>query len=146
MRQVKRWRYYCDHCKKSGGSKSSMEKHENGCIRNPNRVCGFCAALERVGGDVTRRTLQTLVVVLQERGLESLRKEAEFCPGCTFAAIVQSRQQQEAEFKNRATPFKDYIFEPKEGFIFQEQYDFKADVKSFWSEFQYDDRELYGVY
>lgn len=46
MRAMKRWRYYCDHCRKVGGSRSAMEKHERGCTANPARICGVCAACE----------------------------------------------------------------------------------------------------
>jgi len=42
MKAVKRWRYYCDYCGKVGGHKWHMEKHERGCVYNPNRLCGMC--------------------------------------------------------------------------------------------------------
>lgn len=45
MRAVKRWRYYCDYCKKVSGLRSAMEKHEKGCTLNPNRECGICGFL-----------------------------------------------------------------------------------------------------
>ncbi len=50
MKKVKRWRYYCDFCKKSGGSKYHMERHENTCTMNPNRDCNMC---EYSGGSPT---------------------------------------------------------------------------------------------
>jgi hypothetical protein len=43
MRAVKRWRYYCDFCKKAGNSGFHMKKHERGCTLNPHRECGHCA-------------------------------------------------------------------------------------------------------
>lgn len=42
MKAVKRWRYYCDHCKKVSGLRTAMEKHEKGCTLNPARECGIC--------------------------------------------------------------------------------------------------------
>lgn len=42
MKAVKRWRYYCDHCKKVSGARAAMEKHEKGCTLNPARRCGIC--------------------------------------------------------------------------------------------------------
>lgn len=43
MRRKPSYRYYCDYCKKSGGSGSAMAIHEKHCTMNPNRVCRFCA-------------------------------------------------------------------------------------------------------
>jgi hypothetical protein len=45
MRAVKRWRYYCDFCKKVSGLRTAMEKHEKGCTLNPARDCGICGFL-----------------------------------------------------------------------------------------------------
>lgn len=45
MKAVKRWRYYCDFCKKVSGLKTAMEKHEKGCTLNPARECGICGFL-----------------------------------------------------------------------------------------------------
>ncbi len=42
MKKIKRWRYYCDYCKKVGGSAYHMAKHEKHCTLNPNRECGMC--------------------------------------------------------------------------------------------------------
>ena len=42
MRQKLVKRYYCDHCSKGGLKKPSMRMHEQGCTRNPNRVCYLC--------------------------------------------------------------------------------------------------------
>jgi hypothetical protein len=42
VKAVKRWRYYCDHCKKVSGLRTAMEKHEKGCTLNPARDCGIC--------------------------------------------------------------------------------------------------------
>ena len=35
-------RYYCEFCKKAGGSASWISRHEKVCTLNPNRVCGVC--------------------------------------------------------------------------------------------------------
>jgi hypothetical protein len=53
MRHAKRWRYYCDHCGKAGGSKWHMANHERGCTANPDRVCGMHrAAVDLVQPDM----------------------------------------------------------------------------------------------
>lgn len=51
MRKVQRWRYYCDHCKKVGGSGFHMAKHEVGCTLNPDRKCGLCVHLSGGWGE-----------------------------------------------------------------------------------------------
>lgn len=40
MKTKRKLRYYCDWCKKSGGSKHHLAKHERGCTLNPRRVLG----------------------------------------------------------------------------------------------------------
>ena len=42
MYKKKKWRYYCDFCKKAGGSAGAMAKHEKHCTNNPNRYCRLC--------------------------------------------------------------------------------------------------------
>lgn len=145
MKIRKVYRYYCDHCKKSGGQRAAMVKHERGCVRNPDRQCGFCAVAQQKGGDVNRRLLKTLVVVLQECGLERLKKEACHCPACVFAAIVQSREQQlkaeEARVRASKLRYDPPWFEPKEGWLFKDEFDFRAEAAAFWKEIQDSEQE-----
>lgn len=43
MREVLKKVYYCDFCKKkSPRSGKDIIRHEKGCTRNPDRVCGLC--------------------------------------------------------------------------------------------------------
>jgi hypothetical protein len=72
MRAVKRWRYYCDHCKKVSGLRTAMEKHENGCTLNPARECGICTFLE--GGSAT--PLADLIALLPDPK-QFVRKQSE---------------------------------------------------------------------
>jgi hypothetical protein len=112
MRKKKVWRYYCDHCKKSGCSGGHMARHETGCTRNPNRACGMC---KRVG-DVEQQPTDVLVDALVNGGLEKLRAVAEACPACMLAAIIQTRVRLgEASFDGAWSEF-----------------DFKAECKSWW--------------
>lgn len=59
MKTVLRPRYYCEYCKKSGGRKDIIAKHETGCTANPNRVCGCCrlAAMKQPSIDELRNAL-----------------------------------------------------------------------------------------
>ena len=46
MKSIKRWRYYCDYCGKSDGSKYHMANHEASCTLNPDRECKMCVHFE----------------------------------------------------------------------------------------------------
>lgn len=83
MRKVKRWRYYCDFCKKSGGN--SLAKHEKHCTGNPNRECRMC--------NCNPPTAELIAAVGSggPEGLERLRKAADDCPACILAGIRQSK-------------------------------------------------------
>ena len=86
MKAVKRWRYYCDHCKKVGGHRHVIERHESSCVRNPNRICRMCQMM-----DVTQQPTEALRVALRNGGVASVREVAQGCPACILAAIVGSR-------------------------------------------------------
>jgi hypothetical protein len=125
MKKVKRWRYYCDYCNKSGGSAHHMKKHELICTANPKRECGFCKVMEV---DPKKEPLKQIVVnavreleaiqpwdsekfdTLQEKVVKELLKESGGCPACVLAAI---RQTEGSEFI---------------------QFDYKKAKKEFWDE------------
>ena len=50
MKAIKKWRYYCDHCKKSGASSFHMAAHERSCTLNPLRSCKCCLRLNGSDG------------------------------------------------------------------------------------------------
>ena len=114
MRIKRAWRYYCDHCDKSGGSKGHMVRHEATCTANPARVCGIC---QRVG--VAAEMLAATTAALQKRmpappalltgdalgdliatvgretenaphDVSALRALVDGCPACMLAAVRQS--------------------------------------------------------
>lgn len=117
MKAVKRWRYYCDYCKKVSGLRTAMEKHEKGCTLNPNRECGICSFLNT--GGVPLADLMALLPdpakfkrmepwddgvggsgeyeVIDDEALRSavhavlpkLRELTENCPACILAALRQ---------------------------------------------------------
>jgi hypothetical protein len=47
MLTVLRKRYYCEFCKKSGGRKDIIQRHEQRCTLNPKRICGCCVMAGR---------------------------------------------------------------------------------------------------
>lgn len=101
MRRVKRWRYYCGFCKKSGGQAAAMERHETNCTMNPNRGCGLC---ELSGADSA--PLSELTAFIDETCkdedpndlhgndvaeiLKTITQKAAGCPACILAAIRQA--------------------------------------------------------
>ncbi len=118
MRREKRWRYYCDFCKRSGAVARHIVKHERGCVRNPGRVCGIC----RTAG-LEQNPLVELIAALGEGfadGVERLRTLAEGCPACLFAAIVQSGLQRK------------WVSEDDPGF--RVQWEFRPALEAFWRE------------
>ena len=91
MKTKMRPRYYCDHCGKGSGSPSAMRRHEQHCISNPNRICGFCA---RIGNE--RVPISDLVKALgkgDKAGLNAVQNMCDECPACTLAAIKASGLQ-----------------------------------------------------
>ncbi len=112
MRRKRVWRYYCDFCKKSNCSGPAMKEHEIHCTNNPSRICRMCDVLE------TRHTpLEELIALLPDpnmpdtrtddeiwwdkplsplyaalsEALPILRKKADGCPVCMFAALRQAK-------------------------------------------------------
>ena len=109
MKTLLRPRYYCDYCKKSGGSKYYMQKHEEACTANSDRYCNMCALVD--GGYDSDNFWDLLNVLnqgiqVQGRGFDhhsgievgtfsdaTKNKLAEIvngCPVCIFAALRQT--------------------------------------------------------
>ncbi len=112
MRKKQIWRFYCEHCKKSGGSSYYMHRHEERCTLNPTRICGMCKTM-----DNEQPELSKLIALLpnpdnyrvqrEEEGfnfeslvgldeavikvLPSLRDMSANCPACILAALRQAR-------------------------------------------------------
>lgn len=109
MRRVKRWRYYCDYCKKTGGQRPSMERHERGCTANPNRICGLC---EHAGIPQPNLTDLTAFIDKYCEGrlshdlagspldpmIKDLSALAEHCPACILAALRQAKTETYSNF------------------------------------------------
>lgn len=64
MRTERKLRYYCDHCKKSGGQKAAMISHESACTKNPDRVCKMCGLID---SEDAPATLAELTAVLPDQ-------------------------------------------------------------------------------
>jgi hypothetical protein len=94
-------RYYCDYCHKGRCHKASAIKHEKHCIRNPNRECGFCEAM-----DEKPKPFQELNDVWGSKGFDAVRDAAHNCPACILAVIVQSRATEYGDCDEKAMQFR----------------------------------------
>lgn len=131
MTSKRRLRYYCDFCKKSGCNSGCIKRHEQGCCRNPNRICGMCKTK-----DLQQPDLSELIAILDgadeenaPEKLEQLKTLSNGCPNCILAAIIQSGCQ-------RPMVFGPFDYSPGEG---REQdpgfwfpFDYKTERKAFW--------------
>lgn len=123
MRRVKRWRYYCDFCKKAGGR--SLAEHEAHCCGNPNRVCRMCRLIQEV-----QQPIAALMDALDSGGLDALRLLAAECPACIIAAIKQRRIRKGADF-NYDTD--------------RVEYDFRAETTKLFARLD-EDQDAYGYW
>ena len=103
MRTKKVNRYYCDFCKKAGCSGGHIKKHERGCTKNPERICGICKAMQAPQVPILelmaflpepRRSIDddgciTIHADGLEEAVERLRQKTESCPACMMAALRQ---------------------------------------------------------
>ena len=139
MKRLKKWRYYCDYCKKSGGSGGHIKRHEESCTMNPNRVCGMCkhtdeeqpkmadmilildAAIINNGQD--DRGFEFWTIKNEKEALGALRRAANNCPACILAALRQYKYP----------------------FLFG-SFSFEAEKKSFWSDVNESNRDCYDYY
>lgn len=116
MRKVRRWRYYCEYCKKSSGSAFHMAKHEKSCVSNPDRSCGFCDImgepndLEKLKA-IAKSSIDKINALpikefsdiaardeIASKTVELIIKESGGCPACTLAAINQNEDSYYLEF------------------------------------------------
>jgi len=74
-------RYYCEFCRK-GGMTKGIQKHENSCIKNPNRVCYVC---EEFGFE--QKPLPELI----DQAAGGIPDIVSDCPCCILSALVQRR-------------------------------------------------------
>lgn len=135
MRQKKKWRYYCDHCKKVGGRKSSMATHEAHCTNNPNRACRVHGMLDL--GDAP--PVAELVTELNAKGYRALRALAQDCPACILAAMRQSTWPEMSQ---------SHIWSPRDIWDGLPEFDFRKEMKAVMDELHAERRDemaaMYG--
>lgn len=67
--------------------KPAMVRHEKYCLKNPARICRSC----EFHGDMHEHPMAEMVAALETTGMVALRENAEGCPACVLAAIVQQK-------------------------------------------------------
>lgn len=136
MKKVKRWRYYCDHCRKSGGSKYHIEVHESHCTNNPARKCGMCDQI----GNITHSKTELLAALGKGdgEGMKRLRELTGNCPSCILAAIRQSGLMDPPDYD----PEGGYpAYEPLEGDDTYLTFNFINEKARFWKDVNGDRRD-----
>ena len=126
MRKVKRWRYYCDFCKKSGASEYHMRNHEKHCTSNPNRECRICNKLEEV-----QQPLVELTRAYKDGGLKELRAIAGDCPMCILTTL------------KACINLNDWTGEPWDENPWENSFDFKKELDAFWQSYNDSQQEYY---
>lgn len=105
MKSVKKFVYYCDHCKKRSLSKFHMNKHENGCTLNPKRECKLCEGTDipKITESIKKRyhildsenkeygfNFSTVQWIGEPVTIKEIEWIAGGCPNCMLAIIRQS--------------------------------------------------------
>lgn len=117
MRKVKKWRYYCDFCKKASMRGDVIKKHEIGCTMNPLRKCGIC---EYFGNE--QKPIDDLKATVEANGdmcIKPLRELTDNCPACILAAIRQHNKEMDVE---------DRIWTD------EREFNFKTEMQSHWDQ------------
>ena len=118
------WRYYCEHCKRSGCSGGHIRRHEESCTANPARICRFHETL-----DEGQPEMAELIAAVREQGddakgvMVALRAAADNCPACILAGLRQSGIQREWAERGDDGYEAPHI-----------EFDFRAEVAQFWSD------------
>jgi len=97
MHKKKTWRYYCGHCKKSGGSSYCIQNHERGCTLNPERICGMCG---QTGQDIYSDIVKFAMGLTQSNSsvkMKELRNSVGSCPACILSVLRRSGMYEEEE-------------------------------------------------
>jgi hypothetical protein len=87
--------YYCEYCKIYRLRKDSMERHEEGCTLNPDRVCRWHVDVYPIkdliekykGVDFSSKYNDSTFQTDPSPNLEKLESEVDGCPTCMLSVI-----------------------------------------------------------
>lgn len=111
MKTKKVNRYYCDFCKKSGGSSYHMKEHEKHCTMNPDRQCRMCEIAEVEPLDIAEiipmlpkasaytekedlgpwGVSERVDFEAHGKAVMAFIKDKTLCPACTLAILRQGK-------------------------------------------------------
>lgn len=128
MKMVMRPRYYCEFCKKGGGSPSHIKRHEAGCTIRPDRTCGMCNAK---GFEKPQTALSTLIPLALAGDIDGLRTAANGCPACMLAAIRMAPWPEKTDAYDDGFNVHCHTYKVFPRPI--EEWKFKDAVKEFWA-------------
>lgn len=86
MKKRKVWRFNCDFCHRGWFKEQKCLAHEDVCVQNPHRVCGFCERHR-----IIHQPLSILINLLENvygLDIDRLRYAAHECPMCMLAAVM----------------------------------------------------------
>ena len=137
-RQV--WQYWCSFCGKHNLSAASIAQHEKHCTKNPARICRMC---EASGGEQLpmEELAKCIDISLPDEGLKGLRDASGGCPACMLAALLQCGAHKPG-----------YTLMTKGAVRFcvpnmpETEFDFKAECRAWWAEFNNAQAERDGCY
>lgn len=121
MREEKRWRYYCDYCGKSGGSKHHMRQHETACTNNPGRLCGMCGRHGNTGE----------LLDAARGGLETLKAAAQSCPACILVGVRAFGREIDAAAARNESP--EVLSEVSTTMLELREWDFRDARDAWWA-------------
>jgi hypothetical protein len=128
--------YYCEYCNKHGLSAGHMRRHEERCVKNPNRRCGFCHGpldqdlLKEFSNRAEFTDYGAFVCWTGEPvTTKEILDKTDQCPACTLAILVQ-------------TGINDALIRSGSG----DHFDYQETVKKWWDNInnEHDKMEMYG--
>jgi len=131
MRERTVRRYYCDHCKKAGGSRFHMESHEKHCTKNPDRSCRMC---DQLGECVT--PVPVMHDAMRANGMAGLREASNRCPACMLTAVRLFPMVYPEPWPAKMTDAEEsaYLMQSDATAL-----DYKAECARFWNDLPRDD-------
>ena len=105
MKERKVWRFSCEFCHHGWFDKKKCAAHELRCVKNRERVCGFCSS-----HSIKQASMSKLLAVLEDKGLdpEVLREVAGGCPMCMLAAVTAINEMEGYTRRNEDYWWFDY--------------------------------------
>ena len=116
-----------------------MGRHEKGCTANPERVCRFHKVVTGEP-DIIAPSVASLVALFvahkgdEDHGLKVVKEACDGCPCCVLAALRQSGFCKGTGQNTGQMEGDEWVSEYQPPLIGTEQFDFKKECASVWSD------------